>query len=235
MIVSVVCSADYQMLTEMVLARNQRLGNLHCPADAEMDTDDDEDSVEKKNDALDIPYNYALDRTCSTGCDEEMRKALEEFATKVGVTQGTSTSFNFHALAHDNKVRKVATIRKLLEKITSILAPGAEEELGELIENSFNPSSKSNALEMKFRSLLQEVSIQYSKAADRHEREIVLATVVLSIPYSDISQYVRGLSAWKYRKAKVYALQNKRPEQSVTRRERYEPYKVNYFVTFICR
>ena len=132
-------------------------------------------------------------------------------------------------------MRRVYTIRKLIEVMISLMAPEAADELRELLENSYAPAKKREALETKFQSILEGVARQYEKMDNRRDRELVIASVALSIPYRDLAYHVNGLSEWKYHRAKKFALMNSVPVQKTLKREKYSPEKVNHFLTFVTR
>lgn len=242
-----VCPTHHQYLSELVHGQYKFKGDLYCAADdvaidntpdnTPMDTDDQSkgplllsqssassaDSTLKDADYVPPPS------------EDPVQKAFKSFVVAAGVTRGTNPNEDFNEIIKDSKMRRVYTLRKLMEKMISLMAPDAEDELRELVFSSFSPAKKTEFLEAKYRSLLEGVARQYEKAGDRRERELVLASVALSIPFREIAPYVPGLSEWKFYKAKKFALMNTIPKKKTLRRERYAPVKVNYFVQFVTR
>lgn len=83
--------------------------------------------------------------------------------------------------------------------------------------------------------MLAQVAEQYEKCDDRRSREIILSSIANVIGLRELQNYIPGVSSRKYHNARVRARSTVPIKEPVITRERYDPIKINYFVSFISR
>ena len=224
------------------------LGDLRCDVNDKMDWEDSPSVSRETSGKSDSTYVGSQpegaqgseateeDTLSQTPAPITLEGAFKAFVVAAGVTRGTDPSPSFMDNKLDSQKRKVTTIRKLLEKMYTLMAPGSEDFLRSLVIKSLQPPVPKNApLETKFNALLTGVGRQYEKAEGRRDKELVLATIAEDIPYRDIVIFIPGLSEYKYTKAKKYAMLNNRVDPVENTRERYQPVFVNHFLMYITR
>ncbi|GMT29557.1 hypothetical protein PFISCL1PPCAC_20854, partial [Pristionchus fissidentatus] len=160
-------------------------------------------------------------------------KAPFEAFVKASGVRGACSSPDFATFMKETKERRVLALRRLIKIMIGFLAPGSESELTEMLESSFAPRVWKDAAENKIRKVLFEVADQYEKETDRRSKELILSAVVDVFPYRELQEFIPDLSVRKFYNAKYRAIRKGNVKEHPIIRTRYEPVRVNLFVTFI--
>ena len=169
--------------------------------------------------------------------DKDLSDALENLLRIANIGRLAKPRKSWDEYKENTKEKKVYSFRQLRSLLLTLIAPDAEEEFLDMISNM---ESRRNQMDLKFESsfktLMMQVQSQFMLAQSRRQKRLTLSLVAGVFPYGVVSHYIPGISPGLYRKARILSM-NKFYEEPVATvvLERYEPLKVDSFVTFLTR
>ncbi|EGT50261.1 hypothetical protein CAEBREN_21943 [Caenorhabditis brenneri] len=133
------------------------------------------------------------------------------------------------------KERKASAARHLIESILAVMVPDGTEEFKQMVQKKFQlVDSWTTGSSEDLNAIMNEVSAQYMSSESRVNRILILSLVANSVSYLKVEQYIPGLSAYMYNKAKKFARRNRNTDLTETKTVvKYNKEAVESFVDFI--
>ena len=174
------------------------------------------------------------DGTCQRSSTIE--GAMKTLESLLAITNIHKTD-DFNTLGEQTKERRSRAFRKLVERIASHYA---EQGTDGLLKYAFQQYSIQPTLWTKLNSKLAQVATaigeMFNTARTATQRIEILALITPNMRYSEVAQYVPGLTHYFYRKSRRYSITKKAgiPIDVVsTIKVRYDAEKVDSFLDFI--
>lgn len=149
-----------------------------------------------------------------------------------------STS-DFSQMATGTKSNRAKTALRIIEAILATFAPGASDLLMDLVIQKRLKRSKTSwrrEQSEKFTDLIENVVEEYQVATSRQTRMQILGIVAPVLRFSEMQQYIPGITPYTFHQARLHAKMTKSgmTEQAAgTRKERYDKKKVRSFILYI--
>ncbi|GMT10312.1 hypothetical protein PFISCL1PPCAC_1609, partial [Pristionchus fissidentatus] len=173
-----------------------------------------------------------------TYCGEKKEKEeyvchYEKFVRTAGISRAVCT-MPFSQYVDRTKKEKARTQVKVLDLILDMTTdtPESRAYLKTLILEYWadHPPRDEKVL---LDAVMKGVSDAFNKASNYNEKLSILSIFALSIQYKTISNYIPNLSERMWREAKKRAMSPKKEHPNTLMRERYDPAKINFFISCI--